>query len=337
MKALIQNGYGSVDTYSFVDLPKPRPKTNEVLVKIVSTALNDWELGVLAAPAPVRLLLGWKKPKGKFRVMGCDMAGRIEAIGADVTHFKVGDEVFGDLSGYRFGGFAEYVCVTEKHIYLKPVSMSFEQAAALPHAGELAMQALALASQVIHGQKGNDEKDIESNEARKKVLVNGAGGGVGTLLIQLLKPLKLETTGVDSGSKLESLRALGYQAVIDYQKVNFTQTNEHYDVIIDTKTCQSAKSYQQALAPGGIYVTVGGKKLIRFLLMSLILNRFSSKRLKILALKTNHDLEKLCTLFLKGELTPAIDRVVPFYQIKDALRYFERAEQVGKVIVKIAE
>jgi NADPH:quinone reductase-like Zn-dependent oxidoreductase len=321
MKVLVQNGYSSLDVYEMQEVPLPQPRSNEVLLKICTTAINDWEFGVLKAPRPVRAIIGWKRPRGKFRIMGCDVSGRVEALGSDVQEFQLGDEVFGDLSGYRFGGFAEYVCVDAKHIARKPAAMTHQQAAALPHAAELALQALQLAPPLTAGTK---------------ILVNGAGGGVGSLLIQLLKQHDVSTTGVDCGEKLEFLRALGYQQVLDYEQVDFTSTGQTYDLIIDTKTSRPAAHYLRALTKNGVYVTVGGKRLIRFLIGSILTKPSSSKRLKMLALKPNQNLTHICELFGNGKLTPTVDSLYDFSQIKEALARFERAEHQGKVVVKIA-
>ena len=252
--------------------------------------------------------------------MGCDMAGTVQATGRSAAKFKTGDQVYCDLSDYRFGGFAEYVCVKESALARKPASMTFEQAASIPHAAELALQAIHAAPTLRKGQH---------------VLVNGAGGGVGTLLVQLLKPYQVEVTGVDCEEKLELLREVGYDAVVQYPKQDFTKLAKQYDLIIDTKTYLPALAYQRALKPDGCYITVGGKRLLRFVLAAKILNLFSRKCLKVLALKPNKNLERINEIFESGQLTPVIDSVFPFTEIPQAMTRFIRAEHKGKIVIQV--
>lgn len=321
MKALVQNGYGSVDVLEYRDVEKPVPTRNEVLVKIVTTAVNDWEWGILTMPVAVRLFLGLRRPRGRFSIMGCDMAGRVESVGSDVTKFESGDEVYCDLSGYRFGGFAEHVCVAEKCLVRKPESMSFEQAAALPHAADLALEGIRKAGELKAGQQ---------------VLVNGAGGGVGTLAIQMLKEFDVEITAVDKLEKHAQLRSLGCEHVIEYPKVNFTRTGKQYDFILDTRTNESVFDYLRALKPHGIYATVGGERVFRFMFTSLFVNPFVGNRLKMVGQKPNKNLDQINRLFESG-MRPVIDGVFEFTGIRDALTRFRRAEHQGKIIIRVEE
>jgi len=320
MKALVQTGYGSVDVLQYQEVDKPLPRSNEVLVKVCATAINDWDC-VLKPSWFFRLFIGLLRPRGKFRTMGCDVAGVVESVGKEVTGFTPGDAVYGDLSGYNFGGFAEYVCVSEKHVAPMPANISFELAAALPHAAELALQAIQAAPPLSAGQQ---------------VLVNGAGGGVGTLLIQLLKSRGVETTGVDRPGKLPLLQSLGYDHVIEYPKENIIRLGKPYDLIIDTKTSEPARGYLHILKPGGCYVTVGGDKAGWVFVLGLLINRFTSRKLKLVALKPNRNLARITELVEAGELQPTIDRVYPFSEIPSALTRFERAEHQGKIIIKVA-
>jgi NADPH:quinone reductase-like Zn-dependent oxidoreductase len=320
MKAFVQNGYGSADIYELVDIARPVPKDDEVLVQVFASAVNDWEWGILRAPWIMRLIIGLRRPRGKFHVMGCDMAGRVEAVGSKVDAFAPGDEVYGDLSGYRFGGFAEYVCVRAQHLYRKPESVSFEEAAAVPHAAELAIQAIRSGRELRAGQT---------------ILVNGAAGGVGTLAIQLLKRTDVEVTGVDRAEKLDRLRGLGYDHVLAYPDEDFTRRDERYDLIIDVKTNAPAYAYLRVLKPQGVYATVGGDKAASFMLLAPILSAFTRKRLRMVALKANKHLAEISTMLEVGELKPVIDQTFAFGDLRDALTRFHGAEHVGKIVIRM--
>jgi NADPH:quinone reductase-like Zn-dependent oxidoreductase len=320
MKAFAQNGYGSADAYELVEVAKPVPSDDEVLVKVVASAVNDWEWGLLRAPWMMRLFIGLRRPRGKYHVMGCDVAGRVEAVGRNVDTLAPGDEVYGDLSGYRFGGFAEYVCAGARHLHRKPVAVSFEQAAAVPHAAELALQAMRSAGELRAGQE---------------VLVNGAAGGVGTLAIQLLKRQGVEVTGVDRASKLGRLRELGYDHVVAYPEEDFTRRGKRYDLIIDVKTSAPAYAYLRALKPAGVYATVGGDKVPSFMLLAPLIALFTRKRLKIVMLKPNKNLAEITELVGSGALEPVIDQVFGFADLREALTRFRDARHVGKIVVRM--
>lgn len=320
MQAFAQNGYGSADAYELVDVAAPVPSADEVLVKVIATAVNDWEWGMLRAPWMVRLFIGLRRPRGKFHVMGCDFAGRVEAVGRNVSSFVPGDEVYGDLSGYRFGAFAEYVCVSAEQLHRKPATVSFEQAAAIPHAAELALQSLRTANELQAGQQ---------------VLVNGAGGGVGTFAIQLLKRQGLEVTGVDRAEKLGRLRELGYDHVVAWPDEDFTRRGKRYDLIIDVKTNAPAFSYLRALKPAGVYATVGGDKVLLFMLLAPLINLFTRKRLKAVMLKPNRNLAEISELVDSGALMPEVDRIVPFSDLPKALVRFRDGLHVGKIVVRL--
>jgi NADPH:quinone reductase-like Zn-dependent oxidoreductase len=320
MRAFTQNGYGTADVYELVDVAKPVPSENEVLVKVIASAVNDWEWGMLRAPRMVRLFIGLRRPRGKFHVMGCDIAGRVEAVGRNVSTFVAGDEVYGDSSGYRFGGFAEYVCVGAQHLHRKPAAVSFEEAAAIPHAAELALQAMRSARELRAGQE---------------VLVNGAAGGVGTLAIQLLKRHDLEVTGVDRAAKLGRLRELGYDHVVAYPEEDFTRRGKRYDLIIDVKTSAPAYAYLRALKPAGVYATVGGDKVFPFMLLAPLLALSTRKRLKAVMLKPNKNLAEISELVGSGVLKPVIDEIFEFSDLRQALTRFREAQHVGKIVIRM--
>ncbi|HMJ46265.1 MAG TPA: NAD(P)-dependent alcohol dehydrogenase, partial [Ferruginibacter sp.] len=241
MKAIVYTKYGGPEVLQLKEIEKPLPKDDEVLVKVHAASINDWDWGLLRGDSLIdRLMSGLSKPKKQ--ILGSDIAGRIETIGKNVKKFQPGDEVYGDLSG-TWGGFAEYVCAREKALALKPAGMSFQQAAAIPQAAMLAVQGLIDKGKIQAGQK---------------LLINGAGGGVGTFAVQIAKLYGVEVTGVDSTNKLDMLRSLGFDHVIDYTREDFTKNGKCYDLVLDVKTNRSMFEYTRALCPNGIYVTVGG-------------------------------------------------------------------------------
>ena len=231
MKAIVYTKYGGPEVLQIKEVEKPLPKDDEVLIKVHAVSINDWDLGLLHGDFINRMLNGLRKPKRT--ILGSDIAGRIEAIGKNISKFKIGDEVYGDLSG-RWGGFAEYVCAPEKALALKPAAMSFEEAASIPQAAMLAVQGLIDKGKIHAGQK---------------LLINGAGGGVGTFGVQIAKLYGIEITGVDSTVKLDMLRSMGFDHVIDYTKEDFTKNGQRYDLILDAKTNRSMFDYARALSP----------------------------------------------------------------------------------------
>src|SRR5215216_286544 len=240
LKAVVYTKYGGPEVLQIKEIEKPYPKEDEVLIKVYAVSINDWDWGLLQGDFVNRLLYGLITPKKK--ILGSDIAGRIEAVGKNVKQFQIGDEVYGDLSG-KWGGFAEYVCACENALALKPASMSFEEAASIPQAAMLAIQGLIDTGRIQSGQK---------------LLINGAGGGVGTFAVQIAKLYGVEVTGVDSPGKLDMLRSMGFDHVIDYTKEDFTRNGKHYNLILDVKTNRSVFDYARALSPNGVYVTVGG-------------------------------------------------------------------------------
>jgi len=321
MKAILLKEYGFPKDLTIGDVPKPVPDDDEVLVKIQSVSINDWDWGLVRGnPFVIRMFFGLKKPK--ISIPGVDISGSIEAVGSNVNSFKTGDEVYCDLSDSGHGGFAEYVCVTGNMLSRKPPTMSHNDAAALPHAGLLALQGLVEKGKVKPGQR---------------VLINGAGGGVGTLGIQILKKYGVEVTGVDSGEKLDLMKSLGYDRVVDYKKVDFTDTGEKYDLILDAKTNRSVFKYARSLKNNGRYVTVGGVmfRLLEIVLLGWLLSIFTGKKLSVLFHEPNKGLDRISELVEKGELSPVIDGPYEFEKIPELIQYFGEGRHLGKIVVEI--
>lgn len=317
MRAIVYHKYGTPDVLKLEEVDKPTPKDDEVLIKVYAVSINDWDLGLLDGDFINRLLNGLRKPKRK--ILGSDIAGQVEAVGKNVTLFKPGDEVYGDLSG-RWGGFAEYVCARENALALKPSTMNFAQAAAIPQAAMLAVQGLIDIGKIKEGQK---------------LLINGAGGGVGTFGIQIAKLYGVEATGVDHTGKLDMLRSMGFDHVIDYTKEDFTTNGKYYDLILDVKTNRSMFSYARALSPNGVYVTVGGSmaRLLQALLLAPLIRMIYKKHIRIVALKTNKDLAYMNKLFESGKVKPVIDGPYKLDEVPEAFRLFGKGEHKGKVVI----
>ncbi len=322
MKAVVFTKYGSPDFFELKKVEKPTPKDNEVLVKVFAVSINSWDWEILIGkPFVNRLMAGLLKPK-RIKILGCDIAGRVEGVGKKVKQFQPGDEVFGDLSRCGWGGFAEYVSAHEKALALKPASMTFEQAAAVPQAALLALQGLRYKGKIQPGQK---------------VLINGAGGGVGTFAIQIAKSFGTHVTGVDSTVKLEKMRSLGADHVIDYIKEDFTKNGEHYDLILDVMGYHSIFDYKRALSPKGVYVMVGGSSdlVYQFLFLGPWISMTESKKMSLLLHKANKGLADLKALFEAGKVVPVIDRRYPLSEVPEAMRYFGSGKVVGKVVITI--
>lgn len=319
MKAAVYRRYGPPEVLKIEDVEKPVPGGGEVLVRVRAASINDWDWGLLQDKSFVtRMMNGLFRPK--CRIPGCDVAGRVEAVGAKVGSLRPGDEVFGDLSGSGFGAFAEYVCAPESSLARKPAGMSFEQAAAIPQAGMLAVQGLVDVGRVRPGQT---------------ILLNGAGGGVGTFAVQLAKLHGVEVTAVDSAGKLDTLRVLGADYVIDYTKQDFTKAGKRYDLILDTKTDRPPRAYARVLNPDGLYVTVGGElsRVFRLLIQGRLTSRINGRRMRVVILKPNKDLGLIIDLFQSGEVRPVIDGIYPLAGIVKAFRRFGAASHIGKIIV----
>jgi len=322
MKAIKCETYGPPEkVVRITEVAIPSPKDNEVLIKIHATTVNDYDwILALGKPYLYRLMFGLFKPKNGR--LGMELSGTVAALGAKATKFKIGDAVMGDTSEYGFGTFAEYISINENAVIQKPQTLNFEEAAAIPHASCLALQALRDRDEIKEGQK---------------ILINGGGGGVGTIGLQLAKLHKCEVTGVDSQEKLAMMTAIGYDQVIDYKKVNFTKTGKRYDLILDCKSNKPSLTYLKALNPNGRYVSIGGKpfNLIGLLLWGKLVSLFSSKSLKILALKSNIGLDYICDLIVQQKIQCQIDGP---YHMEDAgrlIKYFGEGKHKGKIVIRI--
>ncbi|WP_158860242.1 NAD(P)-dependent alcohol dehydrogenase [Lunatibacter salilacus] len=323
MKAIILKEYGLPDILEIGEVAKPIPNDKEVLVKIHSASINDWDWGLVRGkPFVIRWFYGFKKPK--INIPGVDISGKIEAVGDKVSSFKIGDEIYCDLAESGCGGFAEYVCVPENIVSKKPSNISFNDASALPHAGLVALQGLVKKGKVKSGQR---------------ILINGAGGGVGTLGIQILKSYELKVTGVDSGDKLDLMKSLGFDSVIDYKKVDFTDNGEKYDLILDTKSNRSVFKYARSLKKNGTYITVGGSiyRLLEISLVGLLISLFTGKKLSVLIHKPNEGLDQISKLVERGQIKPVVDGPYGFDKIPKLIQYFGEGEHRGKIVVEITK
>ncbi len=322
MRAIFFENYGlPLKALTIKEVDKPIPKANEVLIKIYATAVNDYDWSIARGkPYLYRLMFGLFRPKNQ--IPGMELSGVIEAIGVGVTKWEVGDEVFGDISNYGFGTFAEYISIHEDSVIKKPEELSFEDAAAIPHASALALQGLRDLGKIKQGQK---------------VLINGAGGGVGTIGFQVAKLHNCHVTGVDSAEKFEMMTSLGYDQLIDYNVFDFTRLGEQYDLILDCKTNKSPFSYLKALKPNGIYVTIGGNlsSLVSVLFWSKLISLFSSKKLKILSLKPNEGVDYICELLIDRKITPQIDGPYPLEEIPRLIQFFGEGLHKGKIVIRV--
>jgi len=322
MKAIVFTKYGSPDFFKLKEVEKPKPKDHEVLVKVFAVSINSWDWEILIAkPFVNRLMAGLLKPT-RIKILGCDIAGRVEAVGKSIKQFQPGDEVFGDLSKCGWGGFAEYVCARDNAVALKPSSMTFEQAAAVPQAGLLALQALRYKGQIQPGQK---------------VLFNGAGGGVGTLGIQIAKSFGAEVTGVDSTDKLDIMRSSGADHVIDYTQEDFTKNGQHYDRIIDVAANRSIFDYKRALSNRGVFVMVGGSSSLvnKLLFLGPWISMTESKKMGLLLHKPNKGLAFMKELIEAGKVIPVIDRCYSLNEVAEALRYYGEGQVKGKIVINL--
>jgi NADPH:quinone reductase-like Zn-dependent oxidoreductase len=317
LKAAVYTKYGGPEVLQIKETESPRPGDDEVLIKVYAASINDWDWGLLRGDFINRLLNGLSKPRRK--ILGSDIAGRIEAVGKNITLFKKGDDVYGDLSG-RWGGFAEYTCAREKQLSIKPRGMSFEEAAAIPQAAMLAVQGLIDKGKIQAGQK---------------LLINGAGGGVGTFGVQIAKLYGVEVTGVDSTGKLDMLRSIGFDHVIDYTREDFTKNGQRYDLILDVKTKRSVFDYSRSLRPNAVYVTVGGSmaRLLQALVLRPWISLINKKHIRIVTLKTNKDLIYINELFEAGKIKPVIDGPYKLEEIHKAFRLFGKGHHKGKIVI----
>ena len=311
MKAVVYNKKGSPEKLIYCDVDKPVPSDNESLIKLIAVSLNA---------ADYRSMKMGLIPKRK--IFGADIAGCVESVGKNITQFKVGDEVMGDLASFGFGGFAEYTTAPEKALIIKPAKISFEEGAALPMAALTALQALR--------DKGNIQKG-------RKVLIVGSAGGVGTFAVQLAKYYDTEVTGVCGSNNTIQTSSLGADYVIDYTKEDFTKSNMRYNLIIAINGNYSLSSYKKILTPDGIYVMVGGSlsQIFKSLLFGWLLS-FGSKKMRTVSAKANkNDLEYLAKLLEDGKLKPVIDRRYSLDKTAEAMKYLSEGHAQGKVIINV--
>jgi NADPH:quinone reductase-like Zn-dependent oxidoreductase len=318
VKAVIYTRYGLPDVLRLTDVKTPVPKGHEVLVKVHAVSLNrsDWE--TLRGKPLYSRIAGPFRPR--HHVLGSDIAGRVAAAGPEATLFRPGDEVFADILSYM-GGFAEYACVPEKALSPIPVGLTHEEAAALPQAGAIALQGI------------RDKGQVKSGQA---VLINGAGGGSGMYAVQLAKLLGAEVTGVDNTGKLEFMRSLGADHVIDYTRDNFTRNGRAYDLILDLAAYRSPLACRGSLKPGGRYLCVGGSMaaVLQALFAAPLTGRAEGRKIRLLAVRLGvQHLAPLIELCQTGKIATIIDRRYTLSEVPQALRYLGEGNAKGKVIV----
>jgi len=320
MKAIVYTKYGPPDVLQFKDVEKPAPKDDEVLIKVHAASLNAYDWHALTADIFLVRFMGFGLLKPKNKILGADIAGRVEAVGRNVTQFQPGDDVFGDIS---HGGFAEYACARENRLAAKPANLSFEEAAALPIAALTALQGLRDKGRIQPGQK---------------VLINGASGGVGTFAVQIAKSFGAEVTAVCSTGKMDTARSIGADQVIDYTKEDFTKNGQHYDLIFAANGFHPILDYRRALGPKGIYVVAGGTvaQMFQAMLLGPWISMAGSKKMGGVSAKViQKDLVFIRELLEAGKVRPVIDRRYPLSEVPDALRYLGEGHARGKVAISI--
>ena len=317
MKAIVYTERGPPAVFQQIEVEIPTPRDDEVLVKVHAASVNSWDWELLRKK-PSMVSLG-KRSDPRYKILGADIAGQVEAVGRNVKQFQPGDEVFGDLCQSGFGGFAEYVCARENALALKPASMTFEEVAAVPQAAAMALQGLRDKGQIQPGQK---------------ILINGAGGGVGTFAVQIAKYFGAEVTGVDSTRKLDMLRSIGADQVIDYTQEDFTKSGETYDVIFDVVGKSSFSGCMRSLKKEGIYLSAnpGLSQMVRGQWTS----KTSSKKVIVgTASYKTEDLIFLKELIEAGKIKSVIDRRYPLEQMAEAHRYVETGHKKGNVVITV--
>jgi 2-desacetyl-2-hydroxyethyl bacteriochlorophyllide A dehydrogenase len=320
MKAIVREIYGPPEVLHLEEVPLPTVGDGDVLVRVQAASANaaDWHL-LRGTPLPFRLVAGLRIPR--FKIIGNDIAGRVEAVGRNVTQFRPGDEVFGELSRCGFGAYAEFAAAPEKALELKPANLSFEEAAAIPTAGCTALQGL---------RQGRIERG-------QRVLINGASGGVGTFAVQIAKAFGTEVTAVCSARNVDAVRSVGADHVIDYTKDDFAAHGQRYDLILAANGDRSIWDYQRALSANGTYVMSGGsnRQLTHALLFGPLLS-MGRRKLGNLLMKPNQaDLRFLKELCEAGKVKPIIERRFPLSEVAAAVRYVEEGRARGKVVIAV--
>jgi NADPH:quinone reductase-like Zn-dependent oxidoreductase len=316
MKAIVQTAYGSPDVLKLKEVDVPAIKENEVLVRIHTAALNAGDyFSMRGSPWLVRTSVGFPKPKDY--ILGWDMAGTVEAVGDHVTRFQPGDEVFA-ASG---AALAEYACVAEDELALKPTNLTFEQAAAVPTAALTALQGL---------------RDVGRVQPGQKVLIHGASGGVGTFAVQIARALGAEVTGVCSTRNVDMVRSLGADHVIDYTQEDFTRSGKRYDLILDNVASRSFSDLRRALTPQGMIVPNSGHGGMGYVFKAFLLSPFMRQLGSMYLTSPNHkDLVVLKEFIEEGKLAPVIDRTYPLRETPEAFRYLEEEHARGKVVINV--
>ncbi len=322
MRAIVYHAYGSPDVLKLEEVQKPIPQDDEVLVQVHAASVNAGDCFLLRGKA--RLMgFGFLKPKNT--ILGSDIAGRVEAVGRSVKQFQTGDEVFLNIAKHGFGGFAEYVSAPETAVALKPTTLSFEEAAAVPQAALTALQGLRDKGHIQPGQK---------------VLINGASGGVGTFAVQLAKAFGADVTAVCSTGNMDRMRSIGADHIIDYTHEDFTQNGQRYDLILAVNGYHSISDYKRALNPEGVYVMTGGSmaQLFQAMLLGPVISRTGKQKMGNSAHKPNRqDLMVMKELIEAGKVTPIIDRCYPLSETAEAIRYLEEGHAQGKVVITIEQ
>lgn len=319
MKAIILTQYGGPEHLQLAEVAIPQPKDDQVLVKVYAVSVNSADCRLLSGPFPRLLGFGLLRPNNK--IMGADIAGIVEAVGKNVTKFKVGDELFGDIST-AFGGFAEFACARESALVKKPVNLTFEQAAAVPMAAVTALQGL---------RKGG----IQSGQ---QVAIVGASGGVGTFAVQIAQALGAHVTAIASSTKIQLLRSLGVERVIDYTREDFTQTDHRYDLILAVNGYRPLAAYRRALKPQGTYVMAGGKgkQLTEAIVFGPLVSRRGGQTVtSFVASPSADDLAFVAGLLEAGRVVPVIERTYPLEETAEAVRYVGAGHAAGKVVISI--
>jgi len=318
MKAMVYTRFGPPDVLQLKEVEKPLPKDNEILIKVHAASANAYDWRHLRADPFLIRLMGAGLLKPKHKILGADIAGRVEAVGRNVKQFQPGDGVFGD-GGY--GGFAEYVCADENRFVLKPADLAFEEAAAVPMAALTALQGL---------------RDKGRIQAGQKVLINGASGGVGTFAVQIAKSFGTEVTGVCSTAKMDLVRSIGADHVIDYTQEDVTKTERLYDLIFDIAAFRSISEYKRILSPGGIYVLAGGSMAQIFQIMFKSMTRAKNMRFFVAKI-SQKDLLFILELMKMGKVRSIIDKRYPLNETAEALRYLEEGHARGKVVITVQQ
>ncbi len=324
MKAIVQTDYGSPDVLSLREVDRPIVSNTKVLVRIHATSVHagDWHL-MRGDPWLVRLVFGLFKPKNS--ILGTDMAGIVEEIGSDVTQFKVGDRVFGDLSACGFGGFAEYVSVPESALVLKPNNLTFEAAATIPVSALAALKGL---------------RDVGKIQPGQQVLINGAAGGVGSFAVQIAKAHGAIVTAVCSSRNTEMVRAIGADHILDYTQIDITQTEQQYDLILDIAAYRSPFDYLPILKPKGTYVVVGGSttRIFQVMIFGSLISKLTGRNILPLVSAPNQtDLLALKSMIESRTIVPIIDRTYNLSEVPEALRQLEQRQVSGKIAIRLIQ